>query len=221
MVLLLVRLPIGPDSCSQSRYLLWLNIEQQITSLWCFCWTRKAIITALSPLPFWHPPVRGTHTTTVLTQTQEHTPVRGSLRLFGDSPAHLTPMGRHDYMYKKALFRQLLHVCRHISRQTDGDCISCRTTSGAISQWLSFHPIEGRVDDSGRGWQTAGWAHWWSPHNTQTDESEGRTTALFCLQEEEGMGGGFFTGFQSDAIAASHMVRHAETKAKAALSQLH
>lgn len=62
-MVLLVCLPIRPDSCSWSRYLHWLNIVQQITSLWCFCWTWEAIITAISPFSSWHSGVR--HTVTV------------------------------------------------------------------------------------------------------------------------------------------------------------
>lgn len=66
--------PWGPDRCSHSRYLHWLNIEQQITSLWCFCGTWEAIITALSAFPVRHPPVwRDTHTLTHTHMLNVHT----------------------------------------------------------------------------------------------------------------------------------------------------
>lgn len=102
MVFLHVRLPIGPDSRSQSRYLHWLNIEQQITSLWCFCWTWKAIITALSPFSFWHPPARDT-----LTHTPTHISHKWSkihtcaqiIRIIRFT--HPSDMGRHEEVWWK------------------------------------------------------------------------------------------------------------------------
>lgn len=97
-----------------------------------------------------------THTHTYCTHTGlKYTPATGSLGLLHHSYAHLTwtLMERHDENDKEMLFRQLLHVDRdrQTTSGTEGDCISCLTTSGENSQSLSFHPMEGKVDDSGRG----------------------------------------------------------------------
>lgn len=154
MVFLLVRLPIGPDSCSQSRYLHWLNIEQQITSLWCFCWTWEAIITALSPFPFWHPPVTpGTHTYT----STVHRPVihtcNGVIRIIRPSTSDMDAHGETWLKWQRDTLQTAL-TCVQAHNQTAWRWLYF--LSDHLRGECLFHPMEGRVDDSGRGRKNAG-----------------------------------------------------------------
>lgn len=48
--------------------------------------------------------------------------------------------------------------------------------------------MRGRVDDSGGGWKMPGPARWWSPHNTQTDESEAEQLQSIMSAGRDGEG---------------------------------
>lgn len=210
MVFLLVRLPIGPDSCSQSRYLHWLNIEQQITSLWCFCWTWEAIITALSPFPFWHPPVTQTHTYLLYTHRPKIHTCNGIIRIIRPFtwPSDMDAHGETWLKWQRGPLQTAL-TCVQAHNQTDwrwlyflsdhlgGDFSVALLSSYGGNEWMT------QVEDE----QTPGLTRWWSPHNNTKRWKRGRTNV--CRKRKRWRGGrGVFPGFQSDATPAPHVVSY-------------
>lgn len=124
---------------------------------------------------------------------------------------HRTKIHTCDRIIRFIRHTRIRHGRRHQRRggwercgENDKDTLQTALTCGQTRNqrdwgWLyflsdhlggeSFHPMEVRVDDSGRGWKTPGWARRWSPHNTRTDERGAEQLQSILLSAGRGRGG--------------------------------
>lgn len=83
--------------------------------------------------------------------------------------------------------------------------------------------MEGRVDDSGWGWKMPGSAHWWSLHNTRTDERDAEQLQSILMFRGRGRGGRVWglPRVPEWRYTSTPCVRHIQTKTNTALSKQH
>lgn len=212
IVFLLIRMSSGPNSWSQSCYLDWLNIEQQITSLWCSCWTQETVITAFSPFPFGHPLVRHTHThaqATVQTQAKIH--IRTSVVRPFMHPSYMDALWE---TWWKWCSWDSSYMVSDITRQTEGvfpvwqpqgRVLHCPPSTLWREEWMT------QVEDEKR--QT--WGSLVVSSQQMKERQTGSTTSIyspFCRKRRKwrwGVGvGRVFPGFQCCTLPAPYTVRH-------------